>query len=655
MFRGTKSSEKFANIEPAQNFRCGLKGFFQERSVLFFISVIAFWALILFGQSIYIRFANSIIWGTVDFHRINTFRLTCTGCKIQINNDANWAGLFSPCNVIMYFPVSNEVEPIAKYDYYGTSRRLLPYGFNVLPSFCSEENKSCDLVIKNFQKLPAANSSMYHKRLFSDDSVDVDFYYYPTIDLIIPHDWSGQLVIHSGSQSSEHPHPTVIVPFKKPPGFSWLPSLYPEISPDISLPSLYLHSEYSLTKNYPMFFNGARGGQYRNVTVRCSTGAFVARGAEFAPGSVVDVNFPMGDIIISANQEIQTSVSSIYSATPPFVTEVFISASLPDARLFIALIGTNFRSLVAGDINLNVPNGTCQMHTPAPLPGLGAHANVTFFCDFSSGIKNSGPVAGPILLSYFGGNVITTGFDLFLLAAAGDSVSVDSPSVKKQALKMGSSSGQGCGDELSESIEKSPGNICAVAAAGSQKVPPFSISTANNAVTMLPAHNSTRSSSCFKFTSFAARSLTLGSLLYEHRTNPDEDTNIQAIATCPVVFEKDNPATLGRIATTNSDYHIPYQEQQKLETAIRALQQNNASFIIIKTKGGGANLPGYFTLSKRKIYAVIDPTMIQTLTFGLLPIPTLAVDVRMFLIRIWIWIFVDNIFRFLLVLVFVLT
>jgi hypothetical protein len=307
--------------------------------------------------------------------------------------------------------------------------------------------------------------------------------------------------------------------------------------------------------------------------------------------------------------------------------------------------------MVVGDVNLNVPNGTCQMHTPTPLPGLGARANVTFYCDFSSGIKNSGPVAGPILLSYFGGNVIATGFDLGFLAAAGDSVSVDSPSVKKQTVTTGSS-GQGCGDE---SLEQSPGNICAVAATGSQKVPPFSVSTANNAVTMLPAHNSTRSSSYFKFISVAARSLTLGSLKYEHRTIPDEDTNIQAIATCPVVFEKDNPATLGRIATTNSDYHIPYQEQQKLETAIRALQQNNASFIIIKTKGGGANLPGYFTLSKRKIYAVIDPTMIQTLTFGLLPIPTLAVDVRMFLIRIWIWIFVDNIFRFLLVLVFVLT
>jgi hypothetical protein len=517
---------------------------------------------------------------------------------------------------------------------------LLPYGFNVLPSFCSEETKSCDLVIKNFQKLPAANSSIYHKRLFSDDSVDVDFYYYPTIDLIIPQDWSGQLVIHSGSQSSEYPHPTVIVPFKKPPGFSWLPSLYPEISPDIFLPSMYLHSEHSLTKNYPMFFNGVRGGQYRNVTVRCSTGAFVARGAEFAPGSVVDVNFPMGDIIISANQEIQTSVSSIYSATPPAVTEVFTSASLPNARLFITLNGSNFRNLFAGDVNLNVPNGTCQMHTPTPLPGLGARANVTFYCDFSSGIKNSGPVAGPILLSYFGGNVVATGFDLVFLAIAGDSVSVDSPSAKKQAVTTGSSSGQGCGDD---SLEKSPGNICAVAATGSQKVPPFSVSTANNAVIMLPAHNSIRSSSYFKFISAAARSLTLGSHIYEHRTNPDEKSNMKAIATCPVIFEKDNPATFGRIATINSNYHIPYEEQRKLKTAIRALQQNNASFIIIKIKGGGANLPGHFTLAKRKIYAVIDPTIIQTLTFGLLPILTLAVDVRMFMIHIRI--FIDNICR----------
>ena len=615
LFRGNESSVKFSNVEPAQNFRCGLKNFLQERAVLFFVSVVFFWALAIFFQSIYIRFAYAIFLGTVDFDRINTFKVTCAGCKIQIINDKSWAGFFEPSNVIMYFPLSNEVEPIAQHD----NGRLLQIGIGGFPSFCSEQTKSCDLVIRNFQNLPAANSSIYHKRLFSDDTVDLDFYYYPTIDLIIPSNWTGQLVIHSGALSSEFPHPTVILPFKKP-AFGWLTSLYPQSSLDISVPSLHLHSEYG---HYPIFFNGVRGGQYRNVTVRCVTGAFVARGAEFMPGSVVDVTMPMGDIIISANQKIETTVSSIYSATPPFVEEVFTSASLPKAILFITLIGTNFRNIFLDDLNLNVPNGTCNIHTPSSMPGLATRVNVTFFCDFSSGIQNSGPVAGPILLSYFGGNIKTTGFDLIFLAAAGASASLSSPSVNRRAAAQ-FPSGKGCADEP----QVLPGNVCAVAAAGSQKVPPFSVATANNAVTMIPSHKSTRSNS-FKFISHAARSLTLGSFLYQTPTNHDENINMQDIAACPIFYKEDNPATHGRIANMNPNYHIPYQEQQKLQNAIQALKQDNVSFIIIKTKGGGTNLPGYFTLTKRKIYTVIDPTIIQTLTFGLLPIPTLAVDVRM--------------------------
>jgi hypothetical protein len=376
-----------------------------------------------------------------------------------------------------------------------------------------------------------------------------------------------------------------------------------------------------------------RGGQYQNVTVRCATGAFVARGAEFTPGSVVDVTLPMGDIIISANQEIETTVSSIYSATPPSIEGEPFLARLPNARVSIILTGRNFRNLVPGDLNLNVPNGTCYLDTPSSLPGLGIRANITFECDFSLGIKNSGPVQGPILLSYFGGNTVTTGFDLIFLATAGASVSVDSPSIVEQ--RFGASpeanrflsrfaSGEGC-EELSNA-QTSPGNVCAVAASESQKVPPYSVTTANNSVIMLPEHKSDPGSS-FKFISSAARSLTLGAFLYQTPTHSGENINIQTIAACPVSYEKENPATNGRIATTNSNYHIPYQEQQKLIQAIRALQQNNVSFVIIKTVGSGANLPGYFTLTKRKIYTVIDPTIIQTLTFGLLPIPTMAVHV----------------------------
>jgi hypothetical protein len=399
------------------------------------------------------------------------------------------------------------------------------------------------------------------------------------------------------------------------------------------------------------------------VTVRCSTGAFVARGAEFMPGSIVDVTLPMGDIIVSANQEIETTVSSIYSATPPLVKDVFISASLPNARLFITLNGTNFRNIVLGDVNLIVPNGTCYIHSPFSLPGLAIHADVTFDCDFSLGIKSSGPITGPILLSYFGGNIMPTDFDLNFLATVGASASVDSPSVKQlQWFAERFPSGEGCDGVNGHSVETSPGNVCAVAGLGSRKVPPFSVSTANNAVIMSPSHKSTLSTS-FKFVSSAARSLTLGSFVYQTLTIKAEDINIeneninmQTIASCPVIYEKGNPLTLGQIANRNSNYHIPYPEQQKLETAIRQLQQNNVSFVIIKTNGGGTNLPGYFTLTKRKIYTVIDPTIIQTLTFGLLPIPTLAMDVSFFFIHIrYMRHFDQKLFRCHLVLVFVPT
>jgi hypothetical protein len=657
MFRGNASSAKFSNIEPAQNFRCGLKAIIQERAILFFISVAVFWTLLIFFQAIYIRFAYAIFWGVVDFHRIDTFRLSCTGCKIQITDDAYWAGLFSPSNIIMYFPVSNEVDPVAEYSHY--SGRLLPNVVDGFPSFCNLETKSCNLVIKNFQKLPASNSSVYHHRLFSDDSVDSDFYYYPTIDLIIPPDWAGKLDIHSGYESSTDHHPTVVIPFQQPAsGLSYL--LRPVASPGLSVPSLHLYSdEYD---NYPIFFNGVRGGKYRNVTFRCKTGAFVARGAEFMPGSIVDVTLPMGDIIISANQEIETTVSSIYSATPPLINDVFISASLPNARLFITLNGINFRNIVLGDVNLIVPNGTCFIHSPFSLPGLAIHANVTFDCDFSLEIKSSGPIAGPILLSYFGGNIMPTGFDLTFLATAGASASVDSPSVKLRGFGGRYDSGEGCDGDNGHSSETSPGHVCAVAGLGSRKVPPFSVSTANNAVIMSPSHKSTLSTS-FKFISSAARSLTLGSFVYQTLTIKDEDINsenqninMQSIASCPLIYEKSNPLTLGQIANRNSNYHIPYREQQKLEIAIRQLQHNNVSFVVIKTNGGGANLPGYFTLTKRKIYTVIDPTIIQTLTFGLLPIPTLAIDVSLFFIHLrYMRHFNETFYRWHLVLVFVPT
>jgi hypothetical protein len=98
-------------------------------------------------------------------------------------------------------------------------------------------------------------------------------------------------------------------------------------------------------------------------------------------------------------------------------------------------------------------------------------------------------------------------------------------------------------------------------------------------------------------------------------------------------YEQKNDATSGRIASSNVNYNIPYEDQLNLEAAASALDSRNISFVVVKVKGSGANLPGYFTLTKQKIYTVIDPNIVLTLSFGLLPIPILALNVRVAVIH----------------------
>lgn len=603
IFRGGDSRTKFPNVEPAQNFRCGIKGF-QERSVIFTLYMVAFFTVIGFSLVIFLRVANSILQTTVNFNNIDTFTLTCTGCKIQVTNDRTWAGLFSPSNVIMYLPTSGEV---------------LPLNF---PNVCSEATRSCDIVMKNYESFSPSNA----RRLFSDDTVDHLIYPYPTIDLIIPSDWKGRLVINSNNQSSAHPHPTVIVPFQI---LGFFIGLYPQVTRSIAIPSLSLNSP---SADYPILFNGFRGGRYRNVNVDCVTGAFVARAAEFEPNSVVNVRLPMGDVIISANQQIQTTVGSMYAATPPFIESMATPGVLQNAKLSFTLTGANFQGDRSG-VNLIVPNGTCLLDSSSPFPKLGlSKTDVTFTCDFSLGIRSSGPVAGPVLLSYFGGNLMSTGYTLNFAASIGDSTSILSPSVTRSAGRR--SSGDGC---ASHPPATAPRNVCAVASASSASVPlllPGQQPDLDRSVVLQSANNNAASGS-FTFMASAARSISLGSYLYSTGSPvSDYEKRIQSIASCPISYEPLDASTSGRIASMNPNYNIPYEEQENLLRAVRLLDSNNVSFVVIKMKGSGSNLPGYFTLSKLKIYTVIDPNLVKTLSFGLLPIPTLAVNVSIFCIPV---------------------
>ena len=58
--------------------------------------MVAFFTLIGFSLVIWLRVANTIVQATVDFPAIDTFTVTCVGCKIQITNEQSWAGFSNP-------------------------------------------------------------------------------------------------------------------------------------------------------------------------------------------------------------------------------------------------------------------------------------------------------------------------------------------------------------------------------------------------------------------------------------------------------------------------------------------------------------------------------------------------------------------------------
>jgi len=366
-------------------------------------------------------------------------------------------------------------------------------------------------------------------------------------------------------------------------------------------------SVYPLIEQYPIFFNGVRGGQYRNVTVNCVTGSFIAQGAEFFSGSVVDVTLPMGDVIISANQRIETTLSSIYSATPPSLVPSSIdqkfplsfvsnSVPMPDDQLQISIEVFNFRNVSAGysGLGLIVPNGTCK-HT-LTLPGVGARSTVFFQCSFE--IQSDGEVSGPLLLSYFGspfsqGNLQPTGFVLsFSAYISGNSAHIYSQAFRKLNGNAGSISVERYSgeEECGSAPGTGPQNVCAVAATGTGKVPPFSVATANKDIVMSPANVEVAKQNSFKFFSKASRSLTLGSFLYKDYTG--QAHQLESITNCTLEYSEYSDDT--QLFYFSRHYHIPYIEQKKLLNVIDALNQNTTEFVIIKTQGSGSNLPGLY-------------------------------------------------------------
>lgn len=591
-FRGycCGSSQNFPKLEPAQHLRCGIK-FFYERAVVLFALIVLFSLACIFFGAIMIRSLNSVHHTRIDWELVDEFDITCSGCKIQITNSDAWTGLFRPSNLVMFLPRSGSM--IIKTPFDSSVKK------GELPKFCQIENRNCHLFLLNTETL----AQMNHVRVFTEDSIDEVYHPWPTVDLVVPDWWTGQLTIWNDLQSNPTgsiAHKTVIIPHSgERVGFTT--QLYPTLSlKKVVLPPLAL---YGHSARHPIIFNGFRGGNFSDITMDSVTGAFVARGATF--GSSVKIDIPLGDIIISANQQIDTTVSSIYAATPPVLsTPPQLNMGLqPTTQLTILLTGSNFRNIKQDDFKLIVPNGTCT--TPSPLPGLGAGERaISFNCNFRDGISVSGAVSGPMLLSYFGGNLLSTGYQLSFSTVTSPAPSILSPSITRISNPR-ISSGPGC-----KMTGAAAGNVCAVAATGTPTVPFFTSSNADAVVTMLPSHGGHAHSS-FKFSSAAARSLTLGSFMYSFGyplSDYAEPGNGQAlltsIASCPVEFDRRDPTTLGRIASLNPNYNIPYEEQQNLLSAVNQLYQGNVSFVVIKVNGGGANLPGYFSLTLRTVYNV---------------------------------------------------
>ena len=110
IFRGGKSSVKFPKVEPAQNFRCGIN-ILQERAVIFSFFVAAFCVFWGFSFAIVLRVFSVVYYTKVDYSMIDSMAITCSGCKIQVTNNANWAGLFSPSNLLMYLVQCSQRPP----------------------------------------------------------------------------------------------------------------------------------------------------------------------------------------------------------------------------------------------------------------------------------------------------------------------------------------------------------------------------------------------------------------------------------------------------------------------------------------------------------------------------------------------------------------
>lgn len=248
-------------------------------------------------------------------------------------------------------------------------------------------------------------------------------YPWPTIDLIIPHDWQGTLELINPTQTSSttglgrqpHPGPLIVLPFNS--RSPWLNDLNLKTVSGVSIPTLKIVSRDVLS---PVYFLGSRGGNFKSISVDALTGLFVGRDMTFAKGSTVSIRIPRGDVTLNTHNPISTDLLSLYSSTAPVVVNVVSATQIsPTNSAFeITLDVLNARNLAPGDASLRLeaispsPSiGECRIPVDRDevydFRGISTPLRIRFRCNptFTEASPGESPFFYNMFLNYFGGSI----------------------------------------------------------------------------------------------------------------------------------------------------------------------------------------------------------------------------------------------------------
>jgi hypothetical protein len=266
-----------------------------------------------------------------------------------------------------------------------------------------------------------SHASFAFRRAFPHLMLAFHVHPWPTIDLVIPSDWTGTLELNNPPPSSEEleepePAPFIFLPFDALSIHN--NNLNVIADSKVSVPKLKLRG---FSPNSPIYFLASRGGKFKDITVDAEAGLFVGRAFTFAKSSTVSVRLPRGDVLLNTVNPVSTDILSLYSATAPVVLSVNVQLLNSSNFFIIEVLCLNVRSTVPdfGDVYLSfepktdsspaIPN--CLVKTPSPgifdSRGVITAVSVPFQCNtrFLKASEQLNPFSYNIVLSYFGDSI----------------------------------------------------------------------------------------------------------------------------------------------------------------------------------------------------------------------------------------------------------